>query len=94
MFGEERVDALFTPTTPTPAFKAGDKVDDPVAMYLADIFVCTVNLARVPALSVPIGRTGGLPIGGQLIGPDFSEARLVSIAGTIESLVDGAAEVA
>ncbi|MSR07390.1 MAG: Asp-tRNA(Asn)/Glu-tRNA(Gln) amidotransferase subunit GatA [Gemmatimonadetes bacterium] len=93
VFGEG-VDALFTPTTPSPAFKAGEKVDDPVAMYLADIFVCPVNLARVPALSVPIGRTGGLPIGGQLIGPDFSEARLLSVAGVIESLVDGTAEVA
>lgn len=94
VFGDERVDLLFTPTTPSPAFRAGEKVDDPVAMYLADIFVCTANLARVPALSVPIGRTNGLPIGGQLIGPEFSEARLLSVASLIESRVDGTAEVA
>ena len=93
VFSEDRVDLLFTPTTPSPAFKAGEKVNDPVAMYLADIFVCTVNLARVPALSVPIGRTNGLPIGGQFIGPDFSEARLVSVAAALEAHLDGTSEV-
>src|SRR6185295_13489964 len=65
------VDFLFTPTTPTPAFKAGEKTDDPVAMYLADIFVCPVSLAGLPGLSVPIGRTNGLPLGGQIIAPAF-----------------------
>ena len=94
VFRDDKVDLLFTPTTPTPAFRAGEKVDDPVAMYLADIFVCTANLARVPALSIPIGRANGLPIGGQLIGPDFSEARLVSVASLLESRLDGTAEVA
>lgn len=93
VFGEQRVDVLFTPTTPSPAFKAGEKVNDPVAMYLADIFVCTANLARVPALSLPIGRTNGLPVGGQFIGPDFSEARLLSVASALESQLDGAAEI-
>jgi aspartyl-tRNA(Asn)/glutamyl-tRNA(Gln) amidotransferase subunit A len=94
VFRDDKVDLLFTPTTPTPAFRAGEKIDDPVAMYLADIFVCTVNLARVPALSIPIGRTNGLPIGGQLIGPDFSESRLVSVAALLEARLDGTAEVA
>src|SRR2546427_5375937 len=61
------VDLLFTPTTPTPAFKAGEKLDDPVAMYLSDIFVVTANLAGLPAMSLPIGRVKGLPIGGQII---------------------------
>src|SRR3989441_12579837 len=62
------VDLLFTPTTPTPAFKAGEKLNDPVAMYLSDIFTVTANLAGLPAISVPIRRIKGLPIGGELIG--------------------------
>jgi aspartyl-tRNA(Asn)/glutamyl-tRNA(Gln) amidotransferase subunit A len=86
-------DLLLTPTTPTPAFKAGEKTADPVAMYLADIFVCTVNLAGLPALSLPVGRSEGLPIGAQLIGPSLAEPRLLSVAGAIESVLDGAAEV-
>ena len=87
------VDLLFTPTTPTPAFKAGEKTSDPVAMYLADIFVCTANLAGLPALSLPVGRSEGLPIGGQLIGPAFSEARILSTAGLLERHLDAEAEV-
>ena len=53
---EGGVDFLLTPTTPTPAFKAGDKTEDPVAMYLADIFTCSINLAALPAMSLPIDR--------------------------------------
>ena len=87
------VHLLFTPTTPTPAFKAGEKVNDPVAMYLADVFVCTANLAGVPALSLPIGRTEGLPIGGQFIAPHFEEARMIGVAEAAEGLVDAQAEV-
>src|SRR5436309_2461664 len=66
------VDLLFTPTTPTPAFKAGEKLADPVAMYLSDIFVVTANLAGLPAMSLPIGRIKGLPIDGTLsyLSPD------------------------
>jgi aspartyl-tRNA(Asn)/glutamyl-tRNA(Gln) amidotransferase subunit A len=93
VFGEG-VTALFTPTTPTPAFRAGEKTGDPVAMYLADGFVCTANLAGVPAISVPIGRANGLPLGGQLIGPHFDEARLLSLAGVLEQVVEGEAEIA
>ena len=88
------VDLLFTPTTPTPAFKAGEKVDHPVEMYLADVFVCTANLAQIPAISVPIGRTGGLPIGGQLMAPHFGEASMIAAARVLESLVNPTAEVA
>src|SRR2546426_8204792 len=71
------VDLLFTPTTPTPAFKAGEKLADPVAMYLSDIFVVTANLAGLPAMSLPIGRVKGLPIGGQLIRPALPRGEVV-----------------
>ena len=82
------VDVLFTPTTPTPAFKAGERVHDPVAMYLADRFVCSANLAGLPAVSIPIGRTEGLPIGGQFMGPVNDEATMLEIAKVIEGLLD------
>ncbi|MEK7667526.1 MAG: Asp-tRNA(Asn)/Glu-tRNA(Gln) amidotransferase subunit GatA [Gemmatimonadota bacterium] len=87
------VDALFTPTTPTPAFKLGENLSDPVAMYLSDIYVCTANLAGVPALSLPIGRDQGLPLGGQLIGPMEGEAEIVRIAQALERVVGGTEEV-
>ncbi|HTL06355.1 MAG TPA: Asp-tRNA(Asn)/Glu-tRNA(Gln) amidotransferase subunit GatA [Gemmatimonadales bacterium] len=87
------VDLLFTPTTPTPAFRAGEKTDDPVAMYLADIFVCPASLAGLPALSLPLGRSGGLPLGGQLIAPAFEEARMLAVAKTLEASLDPLAEV-
>jgi aspartyl-tRNA(Asn)/glutamyl-tRNA(Gln) amidotransferase subunit A len=87
------VDFLLTPTTPTPAFRAGEKTDDPVAMYLADIFVCAVSLAGLPALSLPVGRSEGLPIGAQLIAPVFEEERLLAAAGAIERAVSADAEV-
>jgi aspartyl-tRNA(Asn)/glutamyl-tRNA(Gln) amidotransferase subunit A len=87
------VDLLLTPTTPTPAFKAGEKTGDPVAMYLADIFVCAISLAGLPALSLPVGRSEGLPIGAQLIAPFFEEERLLAAAGAIERVVTADAEV-
>ena len=87
------VDLLFTPTTPTPAFKAGEKVSDPVAMYLADIFVCPASLAGIPALSLPVGRDAGLPLGGQLMARDFDEATMLSAAQVLESVLDATAEV-
>ncbi len=86
-------DMLLTPTTPTPAFKAGEKTEDPVAMYLADIFVCPVNLAGLPAVSFPVGRSEGLPLGAQLIAPNFAEARMLSAAAALEAALDAAAEV-
>jgi aspartyl-tRNA(Asn)/glutamyl-tRNA(Gln) amidotransferase subunit A len=87
------VDLLFTPTTPTPAFRAGEKTADPVAMYLADIFVCPASLAGIPALSLPIGRDQGLPLGGQLIAADWNEAAMVGAAMTLEDAIDATAEV-
>ena len=87
------IDLLLTPTTPTPAFKAGEKTADPVAMYLADIFVCPINLAGLPALSLPVGRSEGLPVGAQLIAPAFDEERLLSAAAALERVVDAVSEV-
>jgi aspartyl-tRNA(Asn)/glutamyl-tRNA(Gln) amidotransferase subunit A len=87
------VDLLLTPTTPTPAFKAGEKTEDPVAMYLADIFVCPINLAGLPALSLPAGRSEGLPVGAQLIAPAFEEERLVAAAAVLERAISAEAEV-
>jgi aspartyl-tRNA(Asn)/glutamyl-tRNA(Gln) amidotransferase subunit A len=87
------VDLLLTPTTPTPAFRAGEKTADPVAMYLADIFVCAISLAGLPALSLPAGRTEGLPVGAQLIAPFFEDERLLAAAAALERVVNAEAEV-
>ncbi|MEI2718990.1 MAG: amidase family protein [Gemmatimonadales bacterium] len=78
---------------PTPAFKAGEKTADPVQMYLADIFVAPASLAGVPAMSVPIGRDQGLPIGGQLIARNFDEATMLAVAEVLERATDAVAEV-
>src|SRR5436309_832672 len=86
------VDLLFTPTTPTAAFKAGEKLADPVAMYLSDIFTVTANLAGLPALSLPIGRIKGLPIGGQFIGQAFLEDELIEAAYAVERVVPATTE--
>lgn len=77
------VDLLFTPTTPTTAFLLGAK-SDPYEMYLSDIFTCTANLAGVPAMSLPIGRVDGLPVGGQFIAPHFGEGRMFGAAYALE----------
>jgi aspartyl-tRNA(Asn)/glutamyl-tRNA(Gln) amidotransferase subunit A len=74
------VDVIAGPTTPTPAFGIGQKTDDPVAMYLNDIYTIGADLAGVPALSIPCGFVDGLPVGLQLIGPHLSEARLLKVA--------------
>ena len=81
------VDLLFTPTVPTPAFKAGEKLADPIAMYMSDIFTVTANLAGLPAMSLPIGRVKGLPIGGQLIGQAFLEDEMIEAAYALERVV-------
>jgi aspartyl-tRNA(Asn)/glutamyl-tRNA(Gln) amidotransferase subunit A len=81
---ESGIDVIFTPTTPTPAFGIGEKIDDPYSMYLSDVFTVTANLAAVPALSLPIGDVEGLPVGGQLIAPRWSEAALVAAAVSLE----------
>lgn len=78
------VDLLFTPTTPTVAFRIGEKVDDPYAMYLSDIFTVTANLAGIPAISVPIGQSQGLPVGGQLLATHWREDLMFRAAAVLE----------
>ena len=72
-------DALLLPTAPSVAFELGAKLDDPLAMYANDVFTLPVNLAGLPGLSIPCGLDGGLPVGFQVIGPAFSENRLLQI---------------
>jgi aspartyl-tRNA(Asn)/glutamyl-tRNA(Gln) amidotransferase subunit A len=78
------VDALFTPTTPTPAFRIG-AVTDPYEMYMSDIFTVTANLSGIPAMSLPIGRVGGLPVGGQIMARHFDEPRMFHVAAALEA---------
>jgi aspartyl-tRNA(Asn)/glutamyl-tRNA(Gln) amidotransferase subunit A len=73
----DRCDVVATPTTPTPAFALGEKTDDPLQMYLEDIFTVPANLAGIPGLSLPCGLAGGLPVGLQLLGRPFAEETLV-----------------
>ena len=84
------VDVLFTPTAPTPAFPLGAK-SDPYEMYLNDIFTATANLAGVPAISVPIGRVDGLPVGGQLMARHFDELGMFRAAFALERALGEAA---
>lgn len=80
-------DAIFTPTTPTPAFKIGEKANDPVAMYLADLFTVPANIAQHPAISVPSGKTEtGLPLGVQFIGARFAEETLFALGEVVEKI--------
>ncbi|MCY0867145.1 MAG: Asp-tRNA(Asn)/Glu-tRNA(Gln) amidotransferase subunit GatA [Aquificaceae bacterium] len=76
----ERVDLIATPTSPTVAFRFGEKTDDPIAMYLSDVFTVSVNLAGLPGISIPIGMSNNLPVGGQLIGKAFDEATLLRVS--------------
>ncbi len=84
----EKVDLLIGPTSPTPAFGLGAKVDDPITMYLNDIYTIGANLAGLPAMSIPCGFDGHLPVGVQLIGPHFGESRMLSAAHAYQSVTD------
>ena len=83
-----RVDLLIGPTTPTPAFAIGAKIDDPVTMYLNDIYTIGANLAGLPGLSLPCGFIDELPMGLQLIGPHFAEAKLLNAAHRFQQATD------
>jgi len=82
----EKADLLFCPVSPFPAFKIGEKADDPLSMYLADIYTVAVKLAGLPGLSLPVGKVGNLPVGLQIVGNHFQESKILSIAEAIEKL--------
>jgi aspartyl-tRNA(Asn)/glutamyl-tRNA(Gln) amidotransferase subunit A len=85
-------DIIATPVAPTTAFRIGEKSDDPLEMYLQDIYTVTLNLAGVPGLILPCGvSSNGLPIGIQLIGAHFDEARLLSAGHSLEEVIKSAA---
>lgn len=92
----KKVDVILTPVSPTPAFKLGEKISDPLLMYLCDVFTAPVNLAGLPAISIPCGKVaphhfcpksgGGLPVGLQIIGPAFSEEKIFKIGEIFEKV--------
>jgi len=84
----EKYDVIVGPTTPTPAFKLGENVDDPLTMYANDILTIPVNLAGVPGISVPCGFSNGLPLGLQIIGKHFDEASIYKVAYAFEQATD------
>jgi aspartyl-tRNA(Asn)/glutamyl-tRNA(Gln) amidotransferase subunit A len=84
----EKYDALVTPTSPTVPFKLGEKVDDPIQMYLSDVCTLPVNIAGLPAISIPAGFADGLPIGMQIIGKPFDEETILHIAFAYEQATD------
>jgi aspartyl-tRNA(Asn)/glutamyl-tRNA(Gln) amidotransferase subunit A len=84
----ETVDVIMGPTAPTPAFGLGEKADDPITMYLSDIYTIAVNLAGLPGLSIPAGLSAGLPVGLQVIGNYFEEARLLNVAHRFQQVTD------
>jgi len=80
-----RCDVIVTPTAPTTAFRLGEKTQDPLQMYLSDIYTISINLAGLPAISLPCGFDGeGMPIGLQIIGKHFDEATILRVADTYE----------
>jgi aspartyl-tRNA(Asn)/glutamyl-tRNA(Gln) amidotransferase subunit A len=84
----ENVDAILAPVSPFPAFKLGEKIDDPMQMYLSDIFTITGSLAGIPCMSVPCGVTSeGLPVGLQILCKHFDEARMFRLAHAFEGSV-------
>jgi aspartyl-tRNA(Asn)/glutamyl-tRNA(Gln) amidotransferase subunit A len=84
----EQVDVIMGPTSPTTAFPLGDKKDDPVAMYLNDIYTIATNLAGLPGISIPVARAGGMPVGLQIIGNYFQESRLLNVAHRLQQATD------
>jgi aspartyl-tRNA(Asn)/glutamyl-tRNA(Gln) amidotransferase subunit A len=84
----EEVDVIMGPTAPSTAFKLGEKADDPVTMYLSDIYTIAVNLAGLPGISVPAGFSESMPVGLQIIGNYFEEARLLNVAHQYQQVTD------
>jgi aspartyl-tRNA(Asn)/glutamyl-tRNA(Gln) amidotransferase subunit A len=75
-----RCDAIISPVTPAPAFKLGEKCDDPLQMYLTDVYTVSANMAGIPGVSVPCGEAGGLPVGVQFMAPQWREEVLLKAA--------------
>ena len=84
----EQCDVIVSPTAPETAFRIGQKTDDPVSMYLQDIYTIAVNLAGLPGMSIPAPLSGGMPVGFQLIGNLFDEARLLNVAHQVQLATD------
>ena len=85
----EQCDVILSPVAPTPAFKIGENVEDPLKMYLSDIFTLSANLAGIPGMSVPCGfSTDGLPIGLQILGKHFNEGALLKVGYSFEQATD------
>ena len=82
----QKVDLLLTPASPTPAFKLKEKIADPLTMYLSDVFMVAVSLAGLPAVSVPVGKAAGLPVGLQIIGKPFEENKILSVGKIFEKM--------
>jgi aspartyl-tRNA(Asn)/glutamyl-tRNA(Gln) amidotransferase subunit A len=80
----KKVDLILGPVSPTTAFKIGEKTDDPLQMYLSDIYTISINLAGLPAMSVPAGLAEGLPVGLQIIGPALSEKNIFALGKAFE----------
>jgi aspartyl-tRNA(Asn)/glutamyl-tRNA(Gln) amidotransferase subunit A len=81
------VDVIFSPVSPTPAFKIGEKIDDPLLMYLSDVFTISINLAGLPAISIPVAPPAGeLPVGLQIIGKPFEENKILEVGKVIEKI--------
>jgi aspartyl-tRNA(Asn)/glutamyl-tRNA(Gln) amidotransferase subunit A len=84
----KKYDVLVTPTSPTCAFKIGEKIEDPLKMYLSDICTIPVNLAGLPAISIPCGFVKGLPVGLQIIGKPYEEGLILKVAYSFEKNTD------
>jgi len=86
VFAKEKFDCLLTPTSPVLPWKLGEKINDPLSMYLADVYTVSANLAGLPALSLPVGEIGDFSVGGQIIGDYFQENKILQIGKMIEKL--------
>ena len=84
----QKVDALITPTSPTTPFKIGEKTDDPLQMYLSDVCTLPINIAGVPAISIPAGFDESLPVGMQIIAKPFAEETILKIANAYQQATD------
>ena len=83
----KKVDVIFSPVSPFTAFGVGEKADDPLAMYLVDVYTVAVKLAGIPALSLPVGKVGKLPVGLQIIGNYFEENKILGVGEAMEKMI-------